>query len=331
MTLDPQFLTQYSALTGGVGFAALPGRTILSLAGNDRVSFLNAFCTNNIKALTPGRGCEAFITSPQGKTLGHVFVFCEPDQLMLDTSPGQAAPLIEHLSKYIISEDVEFVDHLGKLFDVLVTGPDAAQLLAQVGGANPPTALFDHATTKIADVPVTIRRVEYAGPHSYFVQVPVDHLSAATRALVAAGGMECDAAAIESARLEAGFPLFGLDISPENLPQEIGRDAQAISFTKGCYLGQETVARLDALGHVNRLLVGLKFSGDTVPTASTPLLATRQEGGQEVGHVNSAAWSPALAAPLAFALLRRQHARPGTQLASASGPAEVIKLPVGSS
>ena len=331
MTLDPQLLTQHTALVHGVAFAALPDRTILSLKGSDRVSFLNAFCTNNIKSLTPGCGCEAFITSPQGKTLGHAFVFCEPDQLVLDTSPGQAAPLIEHFNKYIISEDVEFINHWGRLFDCLVAGPQAAQLLERLCGSKPPADLLSHTTGTIADAPVTIRRVEYAGPHTYCIQAPAPKLLQLKQTLAAAGATHCNPAAIESARLEAGFPLFGLDITADNLPQEIGRDAKAISFTKGCYLGQETIARIDALGHVNRLLVGLKFTGETVPTTGTPLLAYSQEAALEVGHVTSNAWSPALSAPLAFALLRRQHAKPGTQLASASGAAEVIKLPVASS
>ena len=103
-------------------------------------------------------------------------------------------------------------------------------------------------------------------------------------------------------RLEAGVPLFGQDITDDNLPQEIGRDKLAISFTKGCYLGQETVARIDALGHVNRQLVGLRFEGGTVPPAGTKLVAD----GKEVGHVTIAAWSPKLDARLAMALVRRR-------------------------
>ena len=132
------------------------------------------------------------------------------------------------------------------------------------------------------------------------------------------------ATAVESARLEAGVPLFGHDITADNLPQEVARDARAISFTKGCYLGQETVARIDALGHVNRLLVGLKFAGQAAPPTGTVLLA----GQQDVGHVTSAAWSPRLAAPLALAYVRRSHAKKGSTLSSAAGAAEVIELPV---
>jgi tRNA-modifying protein YgfZ len=326
MTLDPQFLAQYTALNRGVGFASLAGRTILALTGSDRVSLLNAFCSNNVKTLHPGKGCEAFITSPQGKTLGHLLIFCEPDQLILDTTPGQAGELIAHFDKYVISEDVQFVDRTNELCDTLVAGPKAPAVLTQLTGGGTPTELLAHLATTIGGQPVTIRRVEYAGPTCFFVQAPAMGAAAIEQSLAAAGAVLCDAPAIESARLEAGIPLYGRDIMPDNLPQEIGRDARAISFTKGCYLGQETVARIDALGHVNRSLVGVKFIGGDVPAAGMRLLA----GDKEAGHVTSAAWSPALQTPLALALVRRLHSKPGTPLGSAGGPAEVVALPVAS-
>lgn len=324
MNLDPQFITQYSALTRGVGFAALAGRTILSLTGSDRIQFLNGFCTNNVKTLQPGSGCEAFVTSPQGKTLGHVLIFCEPDRLVLDTSPGQAADLIAHFDKYVISEDVQFIDHSGELCDLLVAGPSAAALLAQVAGEQPPAELLSHVPATIAGQPVSLRRVEYAGPASFLVPAPAAGAASIEQAFAAAGAIRCEAAAVESARLEAGTPLFGRDITPDNLPQEIGCDVRAISFTKGCYLGQETVARIDALGHVNRSLVGLKLAGENVPAAGTLLLAD----GKEVGQITSAAWSPLLQAPLALGLVRRMHAKPGTQLAVTDAFAEVVSLPL---
>src|SRR5438046_8506879 len=104
-------------------------------------------------------------------------------------------------------------------------------------------------------------------------------------------------------RIEAGYPLYGRDITDKNLPQEIDRDRLAISFTKGCYLGQETVARIDALGHVNRLLRGIKFLTSAIPERGTEL----QSGGKVVGHVTSSCWSPGIGAPLALGFLRRGH------------------------
>jgi folate-binding protein YgfZ len=171
---------------------------------------------------------------------------------------------------------------------------------------------------------VLVKRVSFLTAPSYFLQARLGSLATIGGALAAAGAMPCGSEAVEMARLEAGTPLFGQDITDDNLPQEIGRDALAISFTKGCYLGQETVARIDALGHVNRLLAGLKFSGTSVPA---PGLALRSCD-KVVGHITSAAWSPKLGAPLALALVRRAQAKLGTTLASDAGSAEVVKLPL---
>jgi folate-binding protein YgfZ len=120
------------------------------------------------------------------------------------------------------------------------------------------------------------------------------------------------------------MPSYGVDFNEENLPQEVGRDSEAISFTKGCYLGQETVARIDALGHVNQRLASVRFFGTDVPAVGTEL--TR--GGRIVGSVTSAAISPKLGAPIALAMVRREGNSPGARLSSAAGECEVVALPV---
>jgi len=319
MKPSAEFLEQYRALTGGVGFAELPGRTIIEVNGSDRVSFLQSFTTNDVKKLAPGRGCEVFVTSTQGKTLGHVLMFSEPNQLVLETSAGQAEALIAHFNRYVITEDVQFVDRTKNLREFLIAGEKSAELLASQG-VERPSGVLEHASATIAGCSVIVRRVEYAGPHSFFIQTAAKDAATVAESLVGAGAVHCDAASVESARIEAGFPLFGLDITDDNLPQEVGRDAQAISFTKGCYLGQETVARIDALGHVNRLLVRLKIDSDQVPASGDSLLA----GEQQVGHITSAAWSPRFCAPLAFGYVRRNLAKAGTKLATAAGLCEVI-------
>ncbi len=142
--------------------------------------------------------------------------------------------------------------------------------------------------------------------------------------LLAAGAVECGEAAFQALRIEAGTPLFGVDFNADNLPQEVGRDELAISFTKGCYLGQETVARIDALGHVNQSLVGVRFAGQIVPPAGLELTS----GEDSAGRVTSASYSPRLESPLALAMVRRPWISPGTRLESAAGPCEVVDLPV---
>jgi folate-binding protein YgfZ len=319
MKPSDEILKQYRALTAGVGIAELAGRTIIAVTGGDRVSFLQSFTTNDVKKLVPGRGCEAFVTNSQGKTLGHILIFCEPNQLVLDTSAGQAESLIAHFNRYVITEDVQFVDRTKDLREFLIAGEKSAELLASQG-VERPSGVLEHARATIAGCSVIVRRVEYAGPQSFFIQTTANDAATVAEALISAGAVRCDEAIVESVRIEAGFPLFGLDITDDNLPQEVGRDAKAVSFTKGCYLGQETVARIDALGHVNRLLVRLRSDSDQVPASGDSLLA----GEQQIGHVTSAAWSPRLSAPLAFGYVRRIYAKAGTKLATAAGPCEVI-------
>jgi folate-binding protein YgfZ len=301
------FLAQYNALSNAAGFALLPGRTILSVAGTDRTQFLQSFTTNDIKKLTPGCGCEAFVTNTHGKTLGHVMVFCEADYFLLDSSPNQAATLIEHFNRYVITEDVVFTDRTVDLHDILLAGPKAAGVLKSVSSGE-----------------IHAYPVEFAGPLAFFIQAAPAAIPAVTETLATAGAIPCEADSVECARLEAGTPLFGIDITADNLPQEVGRDRQAISFTKGCYLGQETVARIDAVGHVNRLLVGLKFLGPQIPVSGTILHANEKD----VGHVTSAAWSPRLNAPLALGYVRRNFSKPGTKLSSSGGDVEVVTLPL---
>lgn len=324
MKLPSESLAQYEALTSGVGVSQLSGRTIIDVTGSDRTQFLQSFTTNDVKKLSSGRGCEAFVTSSQGKTLGHILIFCEADKYVLDTTPGQAAALISHFERYVITEDVQFADRTADLCDLLIAGPKSAAVLSTVTGGDSPTELLSHAQATIAGCSVTVCRVEYAGPVGYFVQTLVGDAGIVAAALSGAGAVICDAAAVDAARLEAGVPLFGIDVTPENLPQEVARDDRAISFTKGCYLGQETVARIDAVGHVNRLLVGLKLSSEELPNSGLTLLANDQQ----IGHVTSSVWSPRLARPLALGYVRRSNAKPGSQLSSAAGLAEVVKLPL---
>jgi hypothetical protein len=143
-------------------------------------------------------------------------------------------------------------------------------------------------------------------------------------ALIEAGAVACGDESFEAARVEWGFPLFARDISDKNLPQEVARDPLAISFVKGCYLGQETVARIDALGHVNKTLVGIRFDGQAIPEP----LAALEADGQSVGHVTSAVFSPRMAAPLALGYVRRGNNVAGSRLNSPVGEAEVVALPV---
>jgi len=320
----PSWLGDYLALTEAAGLVDFSRRTLVELTGKDRASFLHNFCTNEIRKLPAGAGCEAFITSVQGKTLAYVSVFATPDALILETAPDQADKIIAHLDRFVIREDVTLSNRGLQWGELLLAGPRSADLLAGLATGELPGNRLTSTQLVLAGATVWLRRVEVAGPFGFLVECPRDELAKITAALLDAGACACSREAFEAARIEQGMPEYGAEITDRNLPQEVGRDALAISFNKGCYLGQETVARIDALGHVNKLLAGIRFERSAAPQVGCELLAA----GQPAGQVTSAAWSPKLGSPIALAFVRRGSSSPGTKLEFARGLAEVIELPL---
>ena len=318
------WLDEYQALTARAGVVELGHRTRIELTGNDRATFLHNLCTNEIRKLPTGVGCEAFFTTVQGKTLGHGLVFATADALVVDTVAGQAETLLAHLHHYLVCEQVELTDRSQERLALLLSGPDSQRVLETVAGADIPRTQLAHATAQVAGKSVWLGRFDFAGPLGYLISAAAGDAASVQAALIDAGAEACLPAALKAARIEWGFPLFGQDITAANLPQEVNRDARAISFVKGCYLGQETVARIDALGHVNKMLVGVRFDATKVPPPGCELSAN----GQEVGQVTSSTYSPKLDSPLALAYVRRGSNAPGARLNSAVGDAEVVKLPV---
>lgn len=314
-----------AALESGVGMVPLLDRTQIALRGPDRISFLHNLCTNDIRRLTPGQGCEAFLLNAQGKTLAHVYVFAEEEQLVLDTVPGQGEFLLRHLDRYLIREKVELVPILNR-HDLLFAGPWAKELLKKHGVPDPPLEHCGNA--RVAGGQFSLRRVDLVGPESWMIALPAGEIYRLFwNASIELGATPCGATAFTAARIAAGVPLFGDDITDANLPQEIGRDRQAISFTKGCYLGQETVARIDALGHVNRLLVGLRGAGESAMPSG---LVLRAADGKPVGNITSTAYSHRLGRPIALGFVRRAQAAPGAKLTSDVGEVEVVATPMDS-
>lgn len=297
-------LEEYQALRGGFGVVELADWSSVTLSGADRQAFLNSFCTNDVKRLGLGEHCEAFITNVKGKILGHGLVHCRDDELVFITVPEQAPKIIEHLDRYIIREDVQLRDTTAERVYLLIAGGEAAG-----AGLN-------------GDLWIRWRLLHV--PFCALLEATPNRLLQIRQELTADGAMSCGGAAFDALRIESGSPLFGIDFDEENLPQEVSRDELAISFTKGCYLGQETVARIDALGHVNQQLAGVRFAGPNLPETKTELTS----GGTSAGHVTSASFSPQLGVHVALAMVRRQWLAPGTRLDSAAGTCEVIELPV---
>jgi folate-binding protein YgfZ len=227
------------------------------------------------------------------------------------------------MDRYIIREDVQLTDQTPDMGELLIAGPGAENCLAHAFSIQPPADPLAHVTVVWETNTLSVRRVPFAGSDCYFVVGPRQLRDPLLSRIRSCGAVMCGHEALEIARIEAGSPVFGQDICQENLPQEIDRNDTAISFSKGCYLGQETVARLDALGHVNRMLRGLRIDGPQVPPRDTVL----ECDDKAVAQLTSSAWSYRLDSPLALALVRRGTDTPGTTIASPFGPVTVVALP----
>lgn len=316
-------MNDLTELKTGLHFFPLPGRSHLEITGADRASFLHNLCTNEVRKLAVGQGCEAFFCNVHGKTLAHSLLYCGPTSIALESVPGAAERLANHLERYHIREAVEIFDRTSAWHETLLVGTGVSTAFGSFGIQKLPPGDLGHTTTEIDGRAVQLRRLPLVA-EGWAVVCAADDWDAVRRTIEQAGGVPMNPAAFEQARIEAGWPWYGVDISEQNLAPEVGRDAQAISYTKGCYLGQETIARIDALGHVNRSLVGVLFTGTEIPSAGLALA----HAGQEVGQVTSAAWSPKRSAPLALAYVRRGSCQAGAELSSPLGPATVISLPV---
>jgi folate-binding protein YgfZ len=315
--------SEYRAATQSAALFDLSERVSIELRGKDRQSFLHNFCTNDIKRLCSGEGCEAFLTNIKGRIVGHILVFAAEDALWLDSVPGSATFLASHLDRYVITEDVQVLDRTPDMGMLYVAGSDAASRLgpllpASVAELEPGGGRNDSC----AGVDVQVRRFDFTLAAGYQLVAPRDRLADLWTALAAAGITPAGNSVFEPLRIEAGFPVYGVDISEDNIAQEAGRTKQAISFTKGCYLGQEPIARLDAMGHVNRILRGVRLANGPVPPVQSPVFD--ETGAQQVGLITSAAMSYAETTPVALAMLRSQASKPGTQVCLKSADGQTI-------
>ena len=310
--------SQQAALYEGCALGLIEDRTVLEVRGADRSTFLHNLCTNDIKTLIPGQGCEAFFTNVQGKTLCHALLLNGADSILISTDPGMADQLLPHLDKYLIREDVKLIDNSASVGTYLLAGPSSADVLEQALGVNL-TENLQH-TTLPDQADVRVGRVPFAQPNGFFLFIPDQQSSNVTSMLAAKGAVPIDSEWLEVARIEAAFPSSGRDLTIDNLPQEIGRDELAISFTKGCYLGQETVARIDALGRVNKLLVSLQFEGPDVPPSGTALHFNEKT----IGQTTSSCWSPIRECPIALGYVRREITEQKPLLSSEFGPVKVV-------
>jgi folate-binding protein YgfZ len=304
-------------------------RAFFNFTGPDRTRYLNAVLTNNIRDLQPGRGNTSLLLTPQGHIIAELDVYCMSDRLLAATFAMIRERAYATLDKFIIMDDVILEDVTGQLGVVSIEGPSTPEILSDFNVRQwSDLTELGHAEITLAGISCRIVRRSPAGvPGAEFI-ASREALPNLWQTLVQAarkrGGGPIGYEALGSLRLEEGTPWFGYDFDETVIPHEAGVESSHISYSKGCYTGQEIVERVRSRGHVNRRRVGVAFTGNIVPAAKTPLLAA----GGEVGFVTRAAFSYKLGRPIGMAYIRREHNSVGSKLIWSGGDAEVIELPI---
>ena len=362
------WLAEHAALRENAGVLDLSFRGRICLVGKDCARFLHGQVTNDVKKLPVGSGCYAALVTARGKMESDLNIFCLPDELLLDFEPGLTGKISQRLEKFIVADDVQIVDaapHYGLLS---VQGPKAEDVVRALGLVvrDALSTLRSNATedgprvradqqvgptiVKISDATsgeLYLANQPRLGSAGFDLFIPDSSLGAVADKLIAAakqiGGCAAGWRAFETARIEAGIPRFGVDMDETNLPLECGIESRAVSYNKGCYIGQEVINRVHSFGHVTRELRGLRLADPA--SAGLPLPRRGDKlfhNNKEIGYITSAVKSPALnalVAPklqseggnIALGYVRREANQIGTELtlrtAASESLAKIVELP----
>lgn len=330
---DP--LAEHAALRETAGALDLSFRSRLCLTGADRTRFLNGQVTNNVKDVRVGDGCYAALVTAKGKLESDLNIYCLSNELLLDFEPGLATHVAQRLEKYVIADDVQVVDaapHYGLLG---VQGPQAELALRNLRLTNSlPTKPMSFVTVADSTLgEIYLMNQPRTGTTGFDLFVPVAVLGAVMDKLIAAvkqlGGRACGWQALEMARIEAGIPRFGADMDETNLAPEAEIEGRAISYSKGCYIGQEVIARIRTYGQVGKALRGLRLTDDLheLPKKGDKLF----RNDREVGYITSTLASPALNANIALGYVRKEANQTGTELVlkvgNVASTVKIVELP----
>ena len=350
----------YRDLRDHVAWADAGRRSTVLVSGEDAVRFVDGFCTAALSTLAPGEGTEAFFPDARGQVLLLATVFRGPDGVWIDADPavpvtvegaGGEWSLAAHLERYHIRERLEISDQSDHFAALFLAGPAAGAWIERGAAATLPAEAIPAVDAvagpllpirlarpfgRMADVAAgnlpavcggvlaAVLRGEWLGPGTCLVVVARDDRERLVARWQGDGIVEASAGAIDAVRREEGR-LSAVDVPPRALPQELVRDDRAISFTKGCYLGQETVARIDALGHVNRRFVGIVAAADVL--AGPGATVTIRGSGEAVGTITSSGPSPLFDGWLGLGLVRTSALAAGIELEIAGIAARWVELP----
>jgi folate-binding protein YgfZ len=302
----------YEALRHGAALLDLSSRGRIVARGRDRARLLHNVTSNEVKKMEPGSACYAFLLSPQGRIQADLYLLCFADRFLIDVEPELREKVVQHIKRYIIADQVELEDISESSACIGLEGPEAAEVLKRAGAEFPSD--YAHSTWGGA----TIAGITSTGQPGVRIYCGPDQTAALQQKLLGAGAQAASAEDVRVVRIENGKPRYGEDIFEKTLPQET-RQMHAVSFTKGCYLGQEIVERIRAQGHVNKQLARLEIGGVAPPPAGSKASAN----GTDVGEITSAVHSPQSGGAAALAYLRTQFTAAGTKLDLAEREATV--------
>jgi folate-binding protein YgfZ len=306
----------YAALHEGAAIGAIAPRGQIAVAGPDRATFLHGLLTNDTASLTAGRGCYAAWLTPQGRMFCDLHVLESGDMILLDVPAAEVGAIAARLEQFHFTEDVQ-IAALPSLRTIWIHGPAASRMLDHLAprkaapyepGEHAAWMQYQNARVELAGVSVVIARIDQLAVPGFVIYADARQEDEVSAALVSAGALHATPASLDAARLEAAYPIFGVDMTTDTIPLEAAIEDRAISLTKGCYVGQEVIIRVLHRGHgrVARKLVRLQVEGDAPPRNAKAF-----SGDREVGFITSSAKSPRLGT-LALGYLHRDFVEAGT-------------------
>jgi folate-binding protein YgfZ len=313
--MDAATSAGYAAAVQTAALFDQQGASKIELAGPDARLFMHNLCTQDVKNLAEGAGCETFLTTAKARVVAHGVASHVRWQgqlaLWFDTVAGEAQRVLQHLNHFLISEQVELADRTGETALVQVVGPKAAASLSAVLETTV-SALqpWHHQTLPWADQELILRANSALHLPAFDCFCPQPIKPAFVERLIRQGVVPAGEEAYDILRVEAGWPVYGIDMDENRFVVEAGRNAQAISYSKGCFLGQEPIVMARDRGQVNRQLLGVLCGAGPKLAAGTRLL----QGDAEVGQVTSSVVSPRLSQTIALAYIKRGSQNPGTAL-----------------
>lgn len=316
----------YEALRNGAGLWDRSAWHLRRFTGEGRLEFLHKYTTQEVR-VDPGRGAYACCLTVKGAMKGDLWVYVRSDDLLVVTTAAAAAGLFKHLGRYALFDKVTMTDLAEESTLRSVWGPRAGAAIASLVGADlTDLAHLEHRTLEHGGHELVVARNDLADTPGWDLILPLAAAAPFEAALLDAGAVRVDEEAIAQVRIEAGIPLFGADMGEATIPIEAGLEARAINYDKGCYIGQEVIARIHHRGRVNRHLLGFRIDADQVETPSA-LIAGEKEAGQLTSVVHSPRLGGAL---IGIGIIHRKYMEPGTELrvGDADGPlATVCSLP----